>query len=322
MKIFGLEMQGKFLGEKLSSLPVWSASDEGRLVYAQDVDKLYVGTNMSWTDLTSETTTAQSLSTLPSWASSDEGRMVYVRDEEKFYGGSDATAWICFSGVTPLASLPVWSSSEEGNIVYDESSGKMYFGGPSAWIGVAQEGELLQVSSLSPWTIDDEGRMVYAQDEEKVYYGDGTAWIEIATTSTNSITLNPTGMTNQSAVGTKTTVTVGENVTFGDICYLKSDGKYWKTDADSSASMPGKVMAIETILADAEGSCLLNGYAKDTSWSWVVGDGIANLIYASTTAGDITQTAPSGSGDQVQVLGYSHTSAIVFFEPQLGLLEI
>jgi hypothetical protein len=325
MKIYGIEMEGKFLGEKLATLPSWQASDEGRLVYAQDVDKLYVGTNASWTDLTSETVSAQTLSTLPTWQASDEGRIVYVRDEEKFYGGSDATTWVSFSGVSSETTLPVWTPGQEGIVIYDLDTQKLYFGGPAGWITVAEAGELLQVATLSSWTADDEGRMVYVQDEEKVYYGDGTAWVEFANADSevsSSMELSITSMSNQTAVGTKTDVTVGENVSFGELLYLKADGKYWKSDADASTTMPAEVMAIATILADAVGQVLVMGFARDTSWSWTLGNGIANLLYATTTAGDISQTAPSGSGDQVQVIGYAHESDITMFSPQLGLLEI
>jgi len=44
-------MEGKFLAEKVATLPAWEASDEGRIVYAEDVDKLYVGSGSAWVDL-------------------------------------------------------------------------------------------------------------------------------------------------------------------------------------------------------------------------------------------------------------------------------
>ena len=113
-------------------------------------------------------------------------------------------------------------------------------------------------------------------------------------------------------------LTAGENVAFGDVGYMKSDGKVWKSDANAASTMPALFMAIETILADASGKWLLLGYARDASWSWAVG----GLIYASATAGALTQTAPSGTGDQVQVVGVATNSTRMFFNPSLVLVEI
>lgn len=137
MKIFGVEMQGEFIVESLATLPAWQASDEGRLVYAEDVNKLYVGTSTQWTDLMAVTTVAQTLATLPTWQESDEGRLVYVRDEDKFFGGSDSTSWIGLTGVTPYSSLPVWTSDDEGKLVYAEDEELIYFGNSTSWVSVS-----------------------------------------------------------------------------------------------------------------------------------------------------------------------------------------
>jgi len=44
-------MQGSFIGQRLSTLPAWAASDEGRMVYAEDVDKYYYGDNAEWVEM-------------------------------------------------------------------------------------------------------------------------------------------------------------------------------------------------------------------------------------------------------------------------------
>jgi len=48
MKSYGIDMQGKFFIERLSTLPAWDASDEGRDIYVEDEDKRYYGTNVAW----------------------------------------------------------------------------------------------------------------------------------------------------------------------------------------------------------------------------------------------------------------------------------
>jgi hypothetical protein len=113
-------------------------------------------------------------------------------------------------------------------------------------------------------------------------------------------------------------VTVGEAVAFPDLLYLKSDGKWWKADADAATSMPGLRMALETKAADGVCQVLRMGRVRDDGWAWTVG----GLIYASTTAGGLTQTAPSGSGDQVQVVGIAHHADKMIFDPSPVIAEV
>ena len=123
------------------------------------------------------------------------------------------------------------------------------------------------------------------------------------------------------AYGIKVQLTAGENVAFGDVCYLKSDGKLWIIDADASTSMPGIAMAAASVSADASGYFLLLGFARDDTWAWTVG----GLIYGSctgTTGNSLTQTAPSGSGDQVQVIGVATHADRMYFKPSLVLVEV
>lgn len=134
----------------------------------------------------------------------------------------------------------------------------------------------------------------------------------------DDVTLNPAPTSDRTANGLKTTDTVGENVAFGDLLYMKSDGKYWKADADQASLMPGVVMALETILADAAGALLHKGYVRYDTWNWTPGD----ILHAGNTAGAIQQPAPSGSGDQVQIVGYAITADIIFFNPQLVMVEV
>jgi hypothetical protein len=120
------------------------------------------------------------------------------------------------------------------------------------------------------------------------------------------------------ATGLRESIIPGESVAFGNLLYLKSDGKFWKADADAAATMPGMRLALETKDADAACKVLVLGRARDDSWNWTVG----GLIYASTTAGALTQTAPSGTGDQVQVVGIAYHADKIWFSPSMILGEI
>lgn len=136
-------------------------------------------------------------------------------------------------------------------------------------------------------------------------------------TAINSVILVSDG-DDHTASAISVTATAGENLVFGEVCYLKSDGKFWKSNADASTTMPVKAMALATINADASGSFLLIGITRDDSWSWTIG----GLIYASCTTGALTQTAPSGSGDQVQIVGWALTATIMYFNPSYEMVEV
>ena len=113
-------------------------------------------------------------------------------------------------------------------------------------------------------------------------------------------------------------LTAGENVSAGDICYLKSDGKMWKTDADAEATSKGLIcMATETILADATGTFLRKG--KYTTSGLTTGD---TLYLDTSTAGTWTNIAPSGSGDIVRIIGYALSTTVLYFDPDKSYLEI
>lgn len=111
--------------------------------------------------------------------------------------------------------------------------------------------------------------------------------------------------------------TAGENVADEDLCYLKNDGKFWKADADAEASANTLLaVATETINAEATGTFLLRG--KKTTSGLTAG----SLYFVSTTTGDWTLTAPSGSGDIVRIVGYALSTTVLYFSPDITYIEI
>jgi len=78
-------------------------------------------------------------------------------------------------------------------------------------------------------------------------------------------------------------------------------------------------MCLESLSANNEGKFLNEGYARNDSWAWGT---VGGLLYLSTTPGNMVQTAPSGTGDQVQILGIVEHANYVKFDPNLMLIEI
>lgn len=102
--------------------------------------------------------------------------------------------------------------------------------------------------------------------------------------------------------------TAGENVVAGDWVYFKtSDQKWWKTDADASAtSLDVKIgVAQATILADATGNFLIGGLEKNQS-----GLTAGATYYLSGTAGGISTTP----GAFIRFVGRAKSTTQIFHE--------
>lgn len=126
-------------------------------------------------------------------------------------------------------------------------------------------------------------------------------------------------LADATASGITLTGLAGENLAAGDICYRKSDGKYWKADASAAASMPGVALATAAITAEATGTLLSHGfYRNDALYALTVG----GVLYVSETPGGVVQTAPTTSGAQVQAIGYAYSADVVFFMPSLTMVGI
>lgn len=83
--------------------------------------------------------------------------------------------------------------------------------------------------------------------------------------------------------------------------------------------MPVKAMGLSDGTAEQTIEVLLQGFVRDDSWNWAT---LGGLIYASGTAGALTQTPPAASGDQVQIVGFATHADRMYFNPNYGLVEV
>jgi hypothetical protein len=79
------------------------------------------------------------------------------------------------------------------------------------------------------------------------------------------------------------------------------------------------LLAIAIANAFAKGM-LLRGYVYNSAWNWTSIGG--ELYLSSTTAGEMTQTQPSGSGDIVRVVGYAISADLIYFNPSQDWIEL
>jgi len=118
--------------------------------------------------------------------------------------------------------------------------------------------------------------------------------------------------------GAITTLVAGTNLVLGDLCYIGSDGKMEKAQGDTAGHVPAVAFCTGTIAEDASGVFVMQGFVRDDSWSWTPG----TLLYVSaSTAGLITSTIPTTTGNQDQIIGIAISATIIFFNPNYIVIE-
>lgn len=145
--------------------------------------------------------------------------------------------------------------------------------------------------------------------------GTGTKFVMDTAPTILTPTFSLTTLADTTFSGEIITLTAGENLVQGDVCYIKSDGKLWKADANAASTMPVAFISNATISANATGVFGVKGLMRmDSGFNFGT---VGGYVYTSGTTGAITQTPPAASGDTVQILGIALTQRILWFSPQL-----
>lgn len=153
-------------------------------------------------------------------------------------------------------------------------------------------------------------------DNIRFYYMSGTFGLNPK--EENEINYIPS---NLESSGTKITLISNDLQHFGDICFINSSGKSQIANASTISTASAIVMCIDTQAhPNASANYLLNGIARNDSWSFSVG-GLVFLSTSGTTGNTITQIAPSGEDNAVQVLGVATESNRMLFNPSLVQVE-
>jgi hypothetical protein len=130
---------------------------------------------------------------------------------------------------------------------------------------------------------------------------------------------NPTTELTTSVSGYGDVVTFGTGtLSAGRLYYLNSSQVWTLTDADFVSGSTGMLaFALGTSPSDG---MLVRGYLRNTGFTTNTGD----ILYVSTTPGEITTTAPSGAGDVIRIIGYTidGTNEVIYFSPDNSWVEI
>ena len=92
--------------------------------------------------------------------------------------------------------------------------------------------------------------------------------------------------------------------------YYLNNTTWTSTDADTEAT--SNKMTAYALTTNSSGGMLLEGM---TYLPYNPGGNPGDILYLSTTAGFVTSTAPSGTGDVVRIMGYKIDDSTMYFKP-------
>lgn len=112
----------------------------------------------------------------------------------------------------------------------------------------------------------------------------------------------------------------GEDLAVAALAYLTAAGTWFKTDADAAGTTNGILaIATEAITNGNTGRLLLMGFYRDDTWETLT---IGGWMFVDTTAGDISQTSPTGVGDQVRKVGVAVAVGTIWFNPDSTVADV
>lgn len=101
------------------------------------------------------------------------------------------------------------------------------------------------------------------------------------------------------------------------VYYGFADTEWLLADANGTGTYPAQGLAVAATTNGAAATVLTQGFVRNDAWNWSAGD-----IYLSATPGGLTQTAPSTSGDKVQVVGFAVSADVAYFHFNPTYVEV
>jgi hypothetical protein len=110
-------------------------------------------------------------------------------------------------------------------------------------------------------------------------------------------------------------------LTAGKLYYLHTDGAWTATDADAATTGGDQLLGIALGTAPGTHGVLLRGFFDAHTYLDTHTSGKA--VYISVTAGEMTITAPSATGDIIRIIGYcTSQSKVIYFNPSSTFVEL
>jgi predicted RecA/RadA family phage recombinase len=154
----------------------------------------------------------------------------------------------------------------------------------------------------------------------------GTLLTVVGTAVVDRINIDESSISSagQYGAGSRVLDRIGSNtlsITAGDLYYLGS-ASWSQADADAASTASG-LLAIATATTSNNGM-LVSGVVKVADNAGFSSASEGDVLYVSTTAGHVTTTAPTATGDIVRVVGYvlDPTNGIIYFDPSKDWIEL
>ena len=104
----------------------------------------------------------------------------------------------------------------------------------------------------------------------------------------------------------------GETVAAFEVVELQADAKFDKADASTGSGLfPAWGIAVTGGNDTDAAIVMVKGVVRNESWTGLT---VAGPVYLSETAGGVTQTAPSDSGDCIQIIGFALSDSEIYFD--------
>jgi|GEM_PF-1599819 len=200
----------------------------------------------------------------------------------------------------------IWRTEDYGTTWAEESHAAIANSGNHYWLEFLRNGVLL--AATGP------GCKLLRSEEWPLESGKGGGELALADMSLAETPADGTWS------GLVMTLTAGEALSKYDVCYRDvTTTKVKKAQANAAGTVPALYMALADIAQDASGPFLAIGRIANSGWGWTIGD---ELLVSDDVAGGMTQTLPADPGDQVQRVGMAESATVVYFKPDVTVVEV
>ena len=186
--------------------------------------------------------------------------------------------------------------------------------------GTADRGKMVfDVDGTDIMTIDDGGGITFAQDVTMT--ADKSLNLPQGANIKFTDAITQDSIDDDDHQGIIMTFTAGSTVTQYSPVYLGTDDEVHECDADAIATMPAIGVSINTSnVADGNPiEVMMLGLIRNEDFTDFGTNGAP--VYVSTTVGTMSNTAPSGTDDVVQVIGHSVGEKLLFVQACLTTIE-
>ena len=274
---------------------------------------------------------------------SDEGNAIFVNDVQlKSDGallefGTDLDTTLTHTDGTGLTlnSTNKLTFGDAATFIHQSGDGVMTIDGEatidlnaSTAVLVSNDLKLDSDSAVLSFGADSEASITHADDAGLTFNSDITMAADKSLKLPQGANVKFTDAITQDSIddhdaqGIIMTFTAGMTVTPFSPVYLGTDDEVHECDADAIATMPAIGVSVNTSnVTDGNPiEVMLLGLIRDETFTDFGTNGAP--VFVSTTVGEMTNTAPSGDDDVVQIIGHSVGEKLLFVQPSLTYLVV